>query len=440
MDYFWLSVATSLRFVVPLSVLSSPATSGAGGGGDADEDGVRRRQANHRVNWRARILKALRTEKRWEQGRLKSESLVVHTGCSALAYDAQPPLQQGSSTKIGEFDERLFVGLQDGTLMGVNVKTGDVTQNRHLHMAPISYIAVSPAHTLVATAAFDGALFLWDRETLACLKTLLFHKKSVTCCQFGDHPIAAPASPQTPPSPFLHTRGQESGEGDPRPLAATGETSMSPQKDTGNGEIGLTESPSKRQKSEASSYVEQSFLVSGGMDGLVVLWDLVEGKKTKTLKAHDISVLCLKFNQSANLLLTGGTEGSVKAWTLQTFTHLRSFSGHTGPVTCLDADPETDTLVTGSYDGDLRIWRLQDGVCLRVLSGHTKQIYTCQMRDSILLSVSQDGTARLWNGRKGQLVRTMTKHKGSVDCGVFGENMAFTGSVDHRIIFWRLLS
>ena len=55
-------------------------------------------------------------------------------------------------------------------------------------------------------------------------------------------------------------------------------------------------------------------VATGHSDGTIGLWDLVEGKKKRTLHGHLAQVQCLKFTPDGKSLVSSGNDGTIRVW------------------------------------------------------------------------------------------------------------------------------
>lgn len=59
-----------------------------------------------------------------------------------------------------------------------------------------------------------------------------------------------------------------------------------------------------------------SFMAAGGWDGLVTIWNAVDGRQLNQFSIGNEGVSALAFSPDGKLLLTGGAKGAVQLWTL----------------------------------------------------------------------------------------------------------------------------
>ncbi|KAK9077301.1 hypothetical protein SSX86_005638 [Deinandra increscens subsp. villosa] len=194
-------------------------------------------------------------------------------------------------------------------------------------------------------------------------------------------------------------------------------------------------------------------LISGGMDTLVLVWDLATGEKVQTLKGHKMQVTGVALDGSdiisssvdctlrrwkgehqsevweahkapiqvvrrldSGELITGSSDSTVKLWKGSTCIH--TFSGHTDTVRGLAIMPGLGIL-SASHDGSIRLWALTGEVLLEMV-GHTAIVYSVDANTSgLVVSGSEDGLAKIW--KDGVCVQSI-EHPGCVWDVKFLEN------------------
>ena len=145
-------------------------------------------------------------------------------------------------------------------------------------------------------------------------------------------------------------------------------------------------------------------VLSSGDDYTARIWDLAETAPIGTMTSHVDKVRAARAIRvgSRNLLATANfTEALV--WERRGTVEALHLTGHTRAVLAMETFHLGDrtVLATGSADGDIRVWDPREGRCLRVLSGHTEAvnaICTVVLDDhAYLATASRDRTARLWD-------------------------------------------
>ncbi|MCS7192454.1 MAG: WD40 repeat domain-containing protein [Armatimonadetes bacterium] len=166
------------------------------------------------------------------------------------------------------------------------------------HNAPITAIALSPDGKILATAANDFKINLWDWEKKRFLRTLSGHTRKITRIKFtpdGEYLLSASAD--------LSAKMWEVETGK---LVRQWDSDSIP--DWHNGWI---------QAIDISA--DGKLLATGSRDTTIKIWKLSTGELMKTLWGHSDTVTALAFHpKEINLLASGSTDGSVLVWDVET--------------------------------------------------------------------------------------------------------------------------
>uniref|UniRef100_A0A0E0AFE3 Phospholipase A-2-activating protein n=1 Tax=Oryza glumipatula TaxID=40148 RepID=A0A0E0AFE3_9ORYZ len=195
-------------------------------------------------------------------------------------------------------------------------------------------------------------------------------------------------------------------------------------------------------------------LVSGGMDTLVLLWDLHKGEVVETMKGHTSQVTGLAVDNNGDIisssmdctvrrwrngsavevweahkvavqtvlmlpsgeLFTGSSDSTIKFWKGRTCLH--TFTGHADTVRCLAQMPGLGIL-SASHDGTIKVWALTGQPLLEMI-GHTSLVYSVDAHSSgVIVSGSEDRSAKIW--KDGICVQSI-EHPGCIWGAKFLEN------------------
>jgi WD40 repeat protein len=234
-------------------------------------------------------------------------------------------------------------------------------------------------------------------------------------------------------------------------------------------------------------------VLSGGLDGRIVVTDLAQRKAVRTLFVPDSDsgfVLALAPSADGRLIFAGGNDHMIHVWGRRREARLRSLGGHREPVEAVAAMPGGERFVSASQGGELLWWdfsggrlrRMQhdpfagvsalavaaDGGTLyvarssgldegpievvdtasgrrrRTLQGHEGDVNALAVvpRDGTLVSASWDGTIRLWDAAGGKCLRTLAAHENGVSCVLVTPDgtQIVSGSADATIRLWDLAS
>jgi angio-associated migratory cell protein len=216
-----------------------------------------------------------------------------------------------------------------------------------------------------------------------------------------------------------------------------------------------------------------SLLASGGLDGVVLLWDAETGEAPASLPPLDegpsdgVEWVC--WHPRGRALLAGSEDFLAYLWDTVTGKLLCApLAGHGGAVRCGAFTPDGRGVVTGGGEGDatLRRWDPRTGCCVASVSGHGyhEAGLTCLAPAPLsaeaaggvsrtVLTGSEDGTARLAivEGASddgvvsatsaSRPVTTFSGHEESVEavCWVLAPNappLVASASVDGTLRLW----
>lgn len=112
------------------------------------------------------------------------------------------------------------------------------------------------------------------------------------------------------------------------------------------------------------------------------------------------SVACA--GRDSKWLVTGGIDETIKVWDLRRNKEVGALTGHEGTITSLSF-PSRTFLLSTSEDGTMNLYRTRDWALLRTLRGHTGRINSASAHPSgrVALSVSADRMIRLWDLMRG---------------------------------------
>ena len=183
-------------------------------------------------------------------------------------------------------------------------------------------------------------------------------------------------------------------------------------------------------------------LFSAGDDETVKQWELESNSCIFTMQGHSSRVLCLAVTVDGNWLLSGGSNGSVLLWDIGTGQQQAkgplSVTAHSGCVSCLAVTPDGSSFVSGSFDRSLKLWHfeaLQQPVIQ--FSGHALDVNACVVSSdgSRLYSGSDDNSIRVWDMTTGQQLASMS-HTSKVTSLALRGSLLVSGSYDQTVNLW----
>ncbi|XP_072746564.1 periodic tryptophan protein 2 homolog [Anoplolepis gracilipes] len=145
------------------------------------------------------------------------------------------------------------------------------------------------------------------------------------------------------------------------------------------------------------------YIVTGGDDGKVKLWNTISGFCTLTFHEHASSISGVLFSHNRKFIASASLDGTIRAYDL---TRYRNFRTLTSPrpvqFSCLAIDASDEFLAAGGQDFfDVYLWSMKLGTLLEILSGHEGPIASLAFNPSPasteLVSASWDKTLKIWN-------------------------------------------
>lgn len=187
---------------------------------------------------------------------------------------------------------------------------------------------------------------------------------------------------------------------------------------------------------------DDHFLLGGGDDGVVWLWDTQTGKLIHKLPGHTGPVRNVIFSPDGRSLLSGSDDKTARVWDAQTGMELQELAGHAGAVRAVAFSPDGKVALTGSDDKTARIWDVQTGKELRQLVGHGAPLRALAFSPDgkLIVTGGDDESARLWDAQTGRELRQFVGHTAPVSQVAFSPDGHYilTGSADQTARLWNV--
>ena len=158
-----------------------------------------------------------------------------------------------------------------------------------------------------------------------------------------------------------------------------------------------------------------SWVVSGGLDHKIFLWDLNKASQTLEIDIGKVegvtkgSVYALSARDS--ILASGGPESVVRLWDPRTGKSITKLVGHTDNVRSILISDDGSTLMTASSDQTVKVWSMAVGRCMHTLTMHNDSVWSL-FSDHPQLSVFYS------SDRSGLVAKTDTTHAADFDEGL----------------------
>jgi WD40 repeat protein len=159
-----------------------------------------------------------------------------------------------------------------------------------------------------------------------------------------------------------------------------------------------------------------NFVLSGGWDGYLRLWNAASGAAVSALQAGPKAISACAVSPDGHSWLSGSMEGMFTAWDPVSHQVRHNSVAHIRPISGICFSPDGKRMATCSWDRQVivrGVGKERDG---RTLSGHTDIVAGCCFlrEEKQLLSWSHDGTLRLWEAELGRSLATLRGHSDRV--------------------------
>jgi F-box and WD-40 domain protein CDC4 len=200
-------------------------------------------------------------------------------------------------------------GSRDTTLRIWDLKKGICKHVLIGHQASVRCLEIHG--DIVVSGSYDTTAKIWSISQGVCLRTLTGHFSQIYAIAFDGKKIATGSLDTSvriwdPNDGYVHISKPKSSNADRIPYrkclyTLQGHTSL----------VGQLQ-------------MREDTLVTGGSDGSVRVWSLVDYQAIHRLAAHDNSVTSLQFDNTR--IVSGGSDGRVKVWDLSKGTLVRELS------------------------------------------------------------------------------------------------------------------
>eukprot|EP00298_Acanthocystis_sp_HF-20_P021881 c28577_g1_i1.p1 GENE.c28577_g1_i1~~c28577_g1_i1.p1 ORF type:complete len:456 (-),score=191.47 c28577_g1_i1:20-1360(-) len=186
---------------------------------------------------------------------------------------------------------------------------------------------------------------------------------------------------------------------------------------------------------------DMRFVVSGGADKTIRVWDTRTLSLVRKLEGHRDDVLSVSFRKRSCDLYTASSDRSIKVWDGDGFVYVDTLFGHQSDVVSIHG-LNRPRIISGGRDMTVRLWKIPEQTQL-VFRGHTASVDAVHMISAhLFISGSQDGSVCLWDvAKKKPIWSCANAHHGkwiSAIGSVTRTDVMFTASSDGFIRSWSL--
>ncbi|MFO7169491.1 MAG: hypothetical protein DIU80_015815 [Chloroflexota bacterium] len=189
-------------------------------------------------------------------------------------------------------------------------------------------------------------------------------------------------------------------------------------------------------------------LVTGGGDGVVLVWDLSAPDAAPTRLTAGAPVTLVALSPDARWLAASGEDpATLQLWDLSAPGAPRALSGHTDRINALVMSADGSLVASGSADGTVLVWRTADpsaGPVVLAPRGARSAVNAVALSadGTWVLTAGQDGISRLWRMSEPTSPQFTQDRRGPLSSAAISPDGRWlvTGSVDGDAHLWELTS
>lgn len=161
------------------------------------------------------------------------------------------------------------------------------------------------------------------------------------------------------------------------------------------------------------------WVLVGGDDGNVSVYELTKYRKIKSLHAHDDFIRKIERHPQMPAFVTASDDTTLKMWTYESDISLSMvYTGHSHFVMDVCFYPnDASKFVSCSLDSTIKVWSAKQAHCVKTFKGHTSGINTISFLGDAqyLVSGADDLTLRVWDFQTTQCIATLSGHTNNIN-------------------------
>lgn len=210
------------------------------------------------------------------------------------------------------------------------------TFNLRGHTDWVNHVRMDSGSRTLFSASDDLSIKMWDLDSKQCVKTYLGHVgqvQQVLLMPPDFEPDEVPGEDETDGASVHSGRSLT-----PTPVVQVDRSTFGP---------GFA--------NDAERPLPPRYMLTGGLDNTVRLWDIATGKCIRSMFGHVEGIWGLVGDTLR--VVTGANDSMTKIWEPRSGKCERSFTGHAGPVTCVGLSDSR--MASGSEDGEVRLYSFE---------------------------------------------------------------------------------
>lgn len=266
----------------------------------------------------------------------------------------------------------------------------------HFRADTLSTTSIAISHPYVYTVSKDMTLIKWE---------LAPPRPPSSTAQTPKKSAKKPPQIRRKPKKVVYVRGNKNNTGDSAYLGHTDQI--------------LT----------VAASADGKFVVTGGRDRRLIVWNAVDLKPLRVFTQHRDAVMGLAFRRGTNQLYSSAKDRTIKTWSLDELAYVETLFGHQDEVVDVAALAQERCVTVGARDRTARLWKVVDETQL-VFRGGGGGSKTLDNEKKAKFKQSENGKSVTRGGAYAE---------GSIDrVALIDEDTFVTGSDNGNICLWNI--
>lgn len=182
------------------------------------------------------------------------------------------------------------------------------------------------------------------------------------------------------------------------------------------------------------------YLVTGGADKTVRVWDVATSKPVRSFQGHLGSVLAVAVRGDGRQFVSACDDGAIRVWDLNPTDEHKAFVEATDALWTVAFSADGKRLAAAGADRTIRVYDPASGQLEAALAGHSAPITGLAFFPdrNRLASVGGDRVVKLWDVAGKKLDKELKGHESAVLTVAVGDNgkLVVSGSADRTVRGW----